>query len=40
MISSSIGSGHPGKYSCENTHEYLSRCGKLSGKTISIKHNH
>ena len=33
MISSSVGSGHPGKYSYEIPHEYL-------GKIISIKCNH
>ena len=32
MISSSVGSGHPGKYSYEIPHEYLSRCGTSSKK--------
>ena len=40
MISSSVGSGHPGKYSYEIPHEYLSERVNLSGKIISIKHNH
>ena len=40
MISSSVGSGHPGKYSYEIPHEYLSGRVNLSGKIISIKHNH
>ena len=40
MISSFAGSGHPGKYSYEIPHEYLPGWGNLSGKIISIKHNH
>ena len=39
MISSSVGSGHKGKYSYENPHEYLEGRGNLSGKIISIKRN-
>ena len=37
MISSSVGSGHPGKYSYEIHHEYLKWWGNLSGKIISVK---
>ena len=40
MISSSVGSGLPGKYSHEIRREYLSGRANLSGKIISIKHNH
>ena len=40
MISSSVGSGHPGKDSYEITHEYSSRSANLSKKIISIKRNH
>ena len=40
MIPSSVCSGHPGKYSYEIPHEYLSGWGNLSGKIISIKRNH
>ena len=40
MISSSVGSGQPGKYSFEIAHEYLTGWAKLSEKIISIKHNH
>ena len=40
MISSLAGSDHPGKYLYEVPHEYLSGWGRLSGKIISIKHNH
>ena len=39
MISSSVGFGHPGKYSHEILHEYLSGWANLQGKIISIKHN-
>ena len=39
IISSSAGSGHPGKYSYEIPYEYLSEWGNLSRKIISIKHN-
>ena len=39
MISSSVVSCHPGKYSCRILHEYLSGWGNLSGKIISIKRN-
>ena len=38
--SSSVGYGHPGKYSYEIPHKYLSERVNLSGKIISIKHNH
>ena len=40
MISSSVGSGHPGKYSYEIPHEYLKGLGNLSGEIISAKRNH
>ena len=40
MISSSVGSGHPGNHSYEIPHEYLSGWANLSGKIISNKHNH
>ena len=40
MTSSSVGSGHPGKYSYEILHEYLSGWGNFSGKIILIKRNH
>ena len=40
MISSSVGSGHPGKYSYETPHEYLKGWRNLSGKMISVKRNH
>ena len=40
MISSSVGSGNPGKYSYEILHEYLSGWANLWGKIVSIKHNH
>ena len=40
MTSSSVGSGHPGKYSYEILHEYLSGWGNLSGKIVLIKRNH
>ena len=36
MISSSVGSGHPGKYSLEIPHKCLPGWGNLSGKIISI----
>ena len=39
MISSSVGSGDPGKYSYEIRHEYLSGQRKLLGKIILIKRN-
>ena len=38
MISSSVGSGHRGKYSYKIRHEYLGV--RLSGKIILIKRNH
>ena len=37
MISSSVGFGHPGKYSYGIPHEYLSGQGNLLEKIISIK---
>ena len=40
MISSSVGSDQPGKYSYEIPHEYLKGGGNLSGKIISVKLNH
>ena len=40
MIYSSVGSGHPGKYSYETPREYLKGWGNLSGKIISVKNNH
>ena len=40
MISSSVGSSLPGKYSYEIPHEYLPGRVNLSGKVILIKHNH
>ena len=40
MISSSVGSSLPGKYSYEIPHEYLSERANFSGKIISFKHNH
>ena len=40
MISSSVGSGHPGKYSYETPHEYLQGWGNLLGKIISVNRNH
>ena len=40
MISSSVGSGHYGKYSYEIRHEYLKGWGNLLGKIISVKRNH
>ena len=40
MITSWVGSGHPGKDSHEIPHESLSGWGNLSGKIISIKRNH
>ena len=40
MISSSVGSGHPGKYSYKIPHEYLWGWGNLPGKIISIKRYH
>ena len=40
MISSSVGSGYPGKDSYEIPHENLSGWANLSEKIISIKHNH
>ena len=40
MIYSSVGSGHPGKYSYEIPHEYLKWSGNLLGKIISVKRNH
>ena len=40
MLSSSVGSGHPDRYSYEIPHEYLSGWGNLSGRIISIKRNH
>ena len=39
MISSSVGSGHPVKYSYEIPHEYLSGWRNLPGKIILIKRN-
>ena len=40
MISFSVGSGHPGKYSYDTPHEYLSGWGNLSGEIISTKRSH
>ena len=40
MNSSSVSSGHPGKYSFGIPHEYLKGWGNLSGKIIWIKRNH
>ena len=40
MISSSVSSGLPGKYSHEIPHEHLSGRANHSGEIISIKHNH
>ena len=40
IISSSVGSGHPGKYSYDIPHDYLKGWGNLSGKIISVKRNH
>ena len=40
LISSSVGSGHLGKYLYEIPHEYLKGWGNLSGKIISVKRNH
>ena len=40
MISSSVGSGHPGKYSYEIPHKYFKGREYLSGKMISVKGNH
>ena len=40
MIFSSVSSGHPGKYSYEIPHEYLSGRANLSGKIILILNNH
>ena len=37
MISSSVGSGHAGKYSYEIPHEYLSEWGNLLEKIIFYK---
>ena len=36
MISSSVGSGHPEKYSYEMPHEYLPGWGNLSGKYFQL----
>ena len=37
---SSVGSGHPDKWSYETAHEHLSGWGNLSKKLILIKRNH
>ena len=40
MVSSSVSSGHPDKYSNEIPHEDLLGWGNLLGRIISIKRNH
>ena len=40
MVSSSVGSGHPDKYSYDIPHEDLLGWGNFLGRIISIKRNH